>query len=508
MIPKKITLKELKFENQYYVAGHYNFIIGVTYDDNDSEQEIKRRYNEIRSLYKTLLLKAPGCRIPNIPSKSIKLKINYANQKEIKERKEGIEEFLKYIVEHKILRKNKYVIKFFAPGEKSFSIQSNGGNEKENNGKDDFDDIFDSNIMEIKKDGNDKKEENINKDNNDYFDEDDLEPLDDFVQEYNNKKKGIISKGKKVIENMYNYVKNYANSNNKKNEEGEEENNNNENTSNIFNKQLTKEDYDYIKKNTKELGEDFDINDYNETISRLNEGVKMIIEKLEKISSTRKGSLDALQRIVNKDKDLKSLEKNKNIKDDFDFNEEDKKEDISSTNHKRLIKKMNKYYNIQIGFIEKNVADTITKIKKYQELLQDLLDIYSRKNEHINFLRRLHSQKDEFEKQKENGKIKDNPLDKIKSEEFEKKLTLEKKFIKKINKDMKYEIEEFKKNNRKDIYNYINEIYKEKAKIVKDSVEYLNKEKLEDEEDSKGQNNNINNEKGSDYFEDKIDADF
>ena len=120
----------------------------------------------------------------------------------------------------------------------------------------------------------------------------------------------------------------------------------------------------------------------------------------------------------------------------------------------------------------------------------------------------MHSQKDELEKQKENGKIKDNPLDKIKSEEFEKKLTLEKKFIKKINKDMKYEIEEFKKNNRKDIYNYINEIYKEKAKIVKDSVEYLNKEKLEDEEDSKGQNNNINNEKGSDYFEDKIDADF
>ena len=307
---------------------------------------------------------------------------------------------------------------------------------------------------------------------------------------------------------MYNYVKNYANSNNKKNEEGEEENNNNENTSNIFNKQLTKEDYDYIKKNTKELGEDFDINDYNETISRLNEGVKMIIEKLEKISSTRKGSLDALQRIVNKDKDLKSLEKNKNIKDDFDFNEEEKKEDVSSINHKRLIKKMNKYYNIQIGFIEKNVADTITKIKKYQELLQDLLDIYSRKNEHINFLRRLHSQKDEFEKQKENGKIKDNPLDKIKSEEFEKKLTLEKKFIKKINKDMKYEIEEFKKNNRKEIYNYINEIYKEKAKKVKDSVEYLNKEKLEDEEDSKDQKNNINNEKGSDYFEDKIDADF
>ena len=50
----------LKFENQYYIAGHYNFIINVAYDDNDSEQEIKRRYNEILSLYKTLLLKVPG----------------------------------------------------------------------------------------------------------------------------------------------------------------------------------------------------------------------------------------------------------------------------------------------------------------------------------------------------------------------------------------------------------------------------------------------------------------
>lgn len=82
-----------------------------------------------------------------------------------------------------------------------------------------------------------------------------------------------------------------------------------------------------------------------------------------------------------------------------------KKEDDSSSNHKRLIKKMNKYCTIQKGFLETNVADTIIKIKKYQELLQDLLDIYSRKNEYINFLRRLHSQKDEFEKQKENGKI-------------------------------------------------------------------------------------------------------
>ena len=500
MIPKKITFKELKFENQYYLAGHYNFIFYVTYDDNDSEQVIKRRYNEIRSLYKTLLLKTPGCRIPNIPAKSIKLKINYANETEVAERKEGVMMFLNYIVEHKILRKNKYVIKFFAPGEKGFSIQNNEENVRESGGKDVFDDIFDSNIMNIKNEGNDKKEEK----NENNLDEDDIEPLEDFVQEYNNKKKGVVSKGKDVIGNVYNYIKGYATSSNNKGGEGEDDNNNNENASNIFNKQLTNEDYEYVKKNYKELGEDLDINDYDNIISRLNEGVKMILEKLEKISETRKKSLKALKEIINKDKELKSLDKNKNITDD----EEDKKEDVSEANHKRFIKKINKYYTIQIGFIDTNVSETITKLKKYKDLLQDLLDIYSRKNEHINFLKRLHSQKNEFEKQKESNKIKANPMDKLKIEEFEKKLTYEKKFIKKLNKDMKYEIELFKKNNRKDIYNYVNEIYKEKAKKVKDSVEYLNKIKLEDEEDVKNQNSNINNEKGNDYFDNNNDADF
>ena len=244
MIPKKITFKELKFENQYYLAGHYNFIFYVTYDDNDSEQTIKRRYNEIRSLYKTLLLKTPGCRIPNIPGKSIKLKINYANETEVAERKEGVMMFLNYIVEHKILRKNKYVIKFFAPGEKGFSIQNNEENVRESGGKDVFDDIFESNIMNIKNEGNDKKEEK----NENNLDEDDIEPLEDFVQEYNNKKKGVVSKGKDVIGNVYNYIKGYATSSNNKNGEGEDDNNNNENASNIFNKQLTNEDYEYVKK--------------------------------------------------------------------------------------------------------------------------------------------------------------------------------------------------------------------------------------------------------------------
>ena len=486
MIPKSITLKELKFENQYYVAGHFNFIFNVSYEDNDTEQEIKRRYNEIRALYKTLLLKAPGCRIPNIPTKSIWLKINYGNEKEVKERQEGVMVFLNHLIEHKILRKNKYVIKFFSPEENFFTYQNNLKSEKEKIDKDDLDDVFESNILNIKDD---------NKDENN-FNEDDIEPLDDFVQEYNNQKIGIVSKGKKMLGNIYNYVKNYANNANTKNEDGEEENNanenNDENSSNIFYKKLTKEDYDYIKQNRKEIGEDYDINDYNEKINRLNEGVKIIIENLEKLSSTRKKSLDALKEIVNKDKDIKSLNKH-NKNDDFEINEEEKGENDIDLNHKRYIKKISKYCTIQKGFLDTNVDETINKIKKYQELLQDLLDIFSRKKEHINYLGRLHSQKDEVEKQKENSNL-ENPVDKIKIEELEKKLEHEKKFIKKINKDLAYEIDIYKKNKQNDIYNYINEVYKEKAKKIKDSVEYLNKEKLEDEKEQKDEKDNIENE--------------
>ena len=486
MIPKSITLKELKFENQYYVAGHFNFIFNVSYEDNDTEQEIKRRYNEIRALYKTLLLKAPGCRIPNIPTKSIWLKINYGNEKEVKERQEGIMVFLNHLIEHKILRKNKYVIKFFSPEENFFTYQNNLKSEKENIDKDDLDDVFESNILNIK---DEKKDENN-------LNEDDIEPLDDFVQEYNNQKKGIVSKGKKMLGNIYNYVKNYANNSNTKNEEGEEENNanenNDENSSNIFYKKLTKEDYDYIKQNRKEIGEDYDINDYNEKINRLNEGVKIIIENLEKLSSTRKKSLDALKEIVNKDKDIKSLNKH-NKNDDFEIKEEEKGENDIDLNHKRYIKKISKYCTIQKGFLDTNVDETINKIKKYQELLQDLLDIFSRKKDHINYLGRLHSQKEEVEKQKENSNL-ENPVDKIKIEELEKKLEHEKKFIKKINKDLAYEIDIYKKNKQNDIYNYINEVYKEKAKKIKDSVEYLNKEKLEDEKEQKDEKDNIENE--------------
>ena len=491
MIPKKVILDKILFKSEYYVTGHFEFKFKVEYDDNDTQQEITRRYNDIRSLYKTLKLKSPGCRIPDIPDKSIWLKINYGNQSKMNERQEGIMEFLNHLVEHKILRKNKYVIKFFSSTEKDFSYKNNLKNQKDSSEvNEDSDDEFKSNILDIKSDKDEKGGNNIN-----YLDEDDIEPLEDFITEYNNKNKGLFSKGKKMVGDAIKFVKNYANNTGKKNEEGEDENNINESNdssmSSFFLKKLTKDDHDFIKKKTKELGEDFDVNDYNEKINKLNEGVNNIIQNLEKINTARKKSLDFLKEIVNKDKDIKILNKKK-VVDEFDINEDDNKENNIDINHKKYIKKISKYCTIQGGFLDKTVEENIKKVKKYQSLLKELLDIYSRKSEHLNYLGRLHSQKDELEKQKENNKV-DNPMTTIKIEELNKKLEHEIKFIKKLNKDLKYEIEIFKNNKQKDIYVYINNIYKEKNNKIKDSIEYLNKEKLEDEEEINF--DDINNEK-------------
>ena len=479
MIPTEINLKGHKFQNQYYVSGHFDFEIEVEYEDH-SKGVISRRYSEIRSLYKLLILKCPGCYIPDIPSKSIWLKINYGNQEQMNDRMEGIREFLSHIAHHKILRKNKYVINFFSKKYERLennSSKSIKNNKNSNEEKEDSDDDELNFGMENKNDSD--KDDNINENEED----DDIEPLDEYIEEVNNRNKGIVSKGKKLFGNMYNYLKSYTGSSNNNEEEGEENKNNNKTNeaSNIFYKKLSKEDYEFIKKKTKELGEDFEINDNNEKINRLNEGVKNIIENFEKLIVIKNKKIKALENIVNNDKNQLKLIKRKN-KDDFD--DDDDKNETKIISHKMNIGKMREYYNIQQKYLNKNVNENLNHIKKYQILLQELLDIYTRKKEHINFLGRLHSQKCELEKQKENNNSAPNILQN-KLDELKNNINHEIKFIKKINKDLKYEIEQYK-NNQEDIYIYINYLFKEKSNIKKTSIEILNNENLDiDKEEEK-----------------------
>ena len=509
MIPKEITLRKWKFQSEYYVTGHFDFEIEVEYEDK-SKKSIYRRYSEIRSLYKTLILKCPGCLIPNIPDKSIWFQINYENQEQMNERMEGIRDFLTYLIKHKTLRKNKEVIYFFSQNYKRKNEANSSSSNKDNKNKDkekddsDEDDDFDFQSSF----DNDKKNGKKNDDNND-IDDEDIEPLKEYVEEYTNKNKGIITKGKKILGNFYNNVKSYISSNNNNNNEGEKDENNNYNLNNTMFKRLNKEDEEFIKKKTKELGEDFDINDYNEKINRLNEGVKNIIENFEKLIVLKNKKIKALENIVNNDKNQLKLIKRKN-KEDFD--DDDDKNETKIISHKMNIGKMREYYNIQQKYLNKSVNENLNHIKKYQILLQELLDIYTRKKEHINFLGRLHSQKCELEKQKENNNSAPNILQN-KLDELKNNINHEIKFIKKINKDLKYEIEQYK-NNQEDIYIYINSLFKEKSNTIKSSIEILNKENLdidkeEEKDDKENKSKDIKGKKPiQEYIDDNEGDDF
>ena len=492
MIPKEIYLSKCKFQSQNYITGHYDFEIEVVYEDN-SKKPIFRRYSEIRTLYKTLILKCPGCLIPNIPSKSIWMQINYENQEQINERMDGIREFLSHLVKHKILRKNKEVIYFFSSSYKRKDASKKDDSNK-NKVKDDSDDEFDiPSTFDTEKENNKENDKNDN--------DDDIEPLKEFVEEYNNRNKGIMTKGKKLIGNMFNYIKSYTTSNTNK-EEGEENNiNNNKNTYNINDnvyKKLNKEDEEFIKKKTKELGEDFEINDYNEKINRLNDGVINIIQNIEKLIALNSKKNQAIENIVNNDKNYKNIMKSKeNEKNNsFSFEDDDNEEKSKNNNinnHKNNICKISEHCKIQKHFINKKVEQNLINIKKYQILLQGLLDIYSRKKDHIFYLGRLHSQKCELEKQKElNNNISPHII-KNKEDEFKTNINHQIKFINKINKDLKYEIEKYKQN-QDDIYIFINSLFKDKANVLKESIENLNKENFEevkndnDEDDNKGKN--------------------
>lgn len=482
MITKEIELKGFKFQNEYYVSGHFDFEIEVHYE-NGTKATISKRYSEIRSLYKELLLRCPGCYIPDIPSKSIWLKINYGNQEQMKDRMEGIKEFLTHISSHKVLRKNKRVISFFSKN----SIDNKNTNNNNKDSKDDDSDDNDEFNFDYNYDDNDRK---VNLDDNEN-ENDDIEPLEEYVQEINNRNKGIVSKGKKILGNMYSYVKSYAISTNNEDEDDEDNNNKNNEASNVFYKKLSKDDYEYIKKKKSDLGEDYEINEYNEKINRLNEGVKNIIQNFEKLIAVHEKNTHSLETIVNNDDNMQNLIKKYKKKGGDE--EADEVEDNSKTiNHKDNIKKIQQYCVKQRGLLNKVSKDNLPKIKKHQILLQGLLDIFARKKDHLNFLGKLHSQKEEMEKQSQTNNS--DPLIKNKIEDFERKLRHEIKFINKINKDLKYEISNYKKN-QEDIYLFINSLFKEKANTTKDCLIELKKEASE-EDKAEELNNKSSEDKG------------
>ena len=120
-------------------------------------------------------------------------------------------------------------------------------------------------------------------------------------------------------------------------------------------------------------------------------------------------------------------------------------------------KKLEYYISINSEFYEKEMKEKLEKINDNKIIVEELKEIYDRKKSHINFLMKLISNHNELDK-----KRKIEPNNKTINKEYEhvkKYLDIEIDFIKKLNQDLKYEIDFFKENIENNVYKYINEMY-------------------------------------------------
>ena len=109
---KQISISDYKPNSSSMINRHYYFNIQITFED-DSDKILNKRYSEIEELYKILLLKYPGCRIPKFPSKSFMMNI-HIKEEEKKDIINKIEKFLRHLINHKILSEKNAVNDFFS----------------------------------------------------------------------------------------------------------------------------------------------------------------------------------------------------------------------------------------------------------------------------------------------------------------------------------------------------------------------------------------------------------
>ena len=102
----EISVPSYIWKSSYYVTGHYEFEINIKYTNTDSNKTIYRRFSDIEWLHDGLLAFNPGCRIPNMPEKSIWCNIGVNNNVMLDKRKKLIENYLSYINSHKFLKFN------------------------------------------------------------------------------------------------------------------------------------------------------------------------------------------------------------------------------------------------------------------------------------------------------------------------------------------------------------------------------------------------------------------
>ncbi len=125
----------------------------------------------------------------------------------------------------------------------------------------------------------------------------------------------------------------------------------------------------------------------------------------------------------------------------------------------------------------KDLNLTIDKIIELKDTLEGLCDIFERKKSHIQFLTKLQTQLNEIKKQNELIKENDENKNQLKDDKsLKKKIDKEILHINKLNQNLKYEIDKFKKEQGYSIYTLINDLYKNNYLKQCDIFDIINKE--------------------------------
>ena len=137
-------------------------------------------------------------------------------------------------------------------------------------------------------------------------------------------------------------------------------------------------------------------------------------------------------------------------------------------------KKLEGYISLNSEFYEEELKDAIDKINENKRLVEEMKEIFERKKHHINFLIKLNYKLTEMEKKKDI-----DPGNKVIEKDYnfiKKNFDIEKEFIKKLNKDLKEQINFFTKNIENNVYKYINDLYINNFKKQREIFNILNEE--------------------------------
>jgi hypothetical protein len=277
-------------------------------------------------------------------------------EEERQQLKSNAQKFLTDVISHPILNKTNTVLDFLSNNKSPMT--NNTLINKYLNEDDENESLSSSCALNENKSDNtiSNKEKKIDLDDFEIIEKDDYkeffedeekdELLDMFLEEENYKNKGIISKSKDILMSTYKYLKRYSIDNDENYNQDKELNDNKV----ISDSNLQEKDFEFIKNNQKDLGENIEINNYEKEIMKFNEGIDYLIKNFEKeinISEKKNVALNNIINIYEKDskqenkKVIKTDDKDKNNENDSENNNDKEKDNNENNkdNHKDYIEK-------------------------------------------------------------------------------------------------------------------------------------------------------------------------